>query len=87
METALSKDVKKTILNILPDATVYAIDPDWEHLEALVISPTFKNMPLVKQHQLIMKALKEHFASSVHALALKTFTPEKWEKEKNNYPI
>ena len=32
-----------------------------------------------------MKALKEKFETSVHALALKTFTPEKWESEKHKY--
>lgn len=87
MHTALSEDVKNTILAVLPDATVYAIDPDGEHLEALVISPTFVGQPLVKQHQTVMKALKEHFAERVHALALKTFTPERWEKEKGRYPV
>ena len=32
-----------------------------------------------------MNALKAEFATSVHALALKTFTPEKWENEKSKY--
>ena len=44
-------------------------------------------MMLVKQHQLVMKALKEKFATTVHSLALKTFTPEKWESEKHNYKL
>jgi len=40
---------------------------------------------LIKQHQMVMKPLKQAFAESVHALGLKTFTPDKWEQEKNNF--
>jgi acid stress-induced BolA-like protein IbaG/YrbA len=32
-----------------------------------------------------MMPLTQAFASSVHALALKTFTPEKWELAKHKY--
>ncbi len=79
--------IKECITKTLPDATVYVADPnnDGEHFEAIVVSPTFVGLPLVKQHQKVMNALKEEFATSVHALALKTFTPEKWENEKSKY--
>lgn len=87
MQTALSESVKKTIQDTLPDATVYVVDPDGEHLEAIVISPSFIGKSLIQQHQCIMRALKQDFAERVHALALKTFTPEKWELQKENYPI
>ena len=83
------KDIEQTILSTLPDATVYVADPnnDGEHFQAIVISPSFEGLMLVKQHQLVMNALKEKFETTVHALALKTFTPEKWENEKHHYPI
>jgi acid stress-induced BolA-like protein IbaG/YrbA len=40
---------------------------------------------LIKQHQMVMTPLTQAFASSVHALGLKTFTPQKWELEKSKY--
>jgi len=82
-------DIKQTIEAALPDASVYVADPnnDGEHFQAIVISPSFESMMLVKQHQVVMKALKEKFETSVHALALKTFSPEKWEQEKDNYSL
>jgi acid stress-induced BolA-like protein IbaG/YrbA len=50
------------------------------------LTERFKGMPLIKQHKLVMNALKERFATNeVHALALKTFTPEKWDAAKQNY--
>ncbi len=81
------KSIEESIKKALPDATVYATNPngDGRHFEAIVISPSFEGLPLVKQHQIVMNAMKEEMESHVHALALKTFTPEKWAKEAKNY--
>ena len=47
-----------------------------DHLQVTVISPEFNVLSLVKQHQLVYSALKEELASeAIHALALKTETP------------
>ncbi len=80
-------DIKETIEQAVPNATVHVLDPmnDGQHLQAFVISPAFEGMLLIKQHQMVMGPLTKAFATSVHALALKTFTPEKWELEKTKY--
>ncbi len=83
----LKDDVRNAIITAIPDSEVYVFDPDGQHLEAIVISPRFTTLSLVKQHQIVMNALKESFSTTLHALALKTFTPEKWEREKNNYQL
>ena len=47
-----------------------------DHLQVTVISSDFNGLSLVKQHQLVYSALKEELASeAIHALALKTGTP------------
>ena len=78
----LIKQIEETILHAVPNAQVIVSDPrnDGEHLEAMVISESFVGMPLVKQHQQVMQSLKDAFAGDLHALALKTYTPEKWAK-------
>lgn len=81
----LADKVKATIETAVADSTAYVIDPDGQHLQALVISDSFDGMSLVKQHQLVMKALKEAFDTHLHALQLKTFTPAKWEAQKGQY--
>ena len=85
----LTTAIKCKIEEALPGAIIYVVDPhqDGEHFEALVISDTFVGLPLVKQHQVVMNALKDEFKERVHALALKTFTPEKWESEKHRFPL
>ena len=81
------EEIKRTIEEAVPDSTAYVLDPmnDGEHLHAFVVSSAFKDLMLIKQHQMVMRPLKEAFQQSVHALGLKTFTPEKWEEVKGQY--
>ena len=47
-----------------------------DHLQVTVIASEFNGLSLVKQHQLVYSALRKHLASeAIHALALKTETP------------
>ncbi len=80
-------EIKAIIEQAVPNSTAHVLDPmnDGQHLQAIVISPDFDGMMLVKQHKMVMQPLKEAFAESVHALGLKTFTPEKWENEKSQF--
>lgn len=80
--------IKEEIQKALPDATIYVFDPmnDGQHFESIVVSPSFEGITLVKQHQAVMKPLKGAFETdAVHALRLKTFTPEKWDAVKESY--
>ncbi|PSQ12770.1 BolA family transcriptional regulator [Halobacteriales archaeon QS_5_70_15] len=48
---------------------------DDDHLEALVVSPAFEGVPLVKQHEMVHDALEGRLTRDIHALELKTRTP------------
>lgn len=80
-------EIKQTIEQAVPNSTVYLLDPmnDGQHLQAIVVSPAFEGMMLVKQHQMVLKPLKEAFHSAVHAMGLKTFTPQKWSEVKGQF--
>ena len=82
-------EIKAAIEKAVPNSHAYILDPmnDGQHLQAFVVSPTFEGMMLVKQHQMVMKPLKEAFAGAVHALGLKTFTPQKWEEVRSEYNL
>ena len=72
--------VESMIQSHLPDAQVMVQDlGGGDHLEAIVVSEAFKGLSRIKQHQMVYSALKAEMASeAIHALALKTFTPEDW---------
>lgn len=80
-------ELKEKIESLVPESTVYVLDPmqDGQHLQAIVISPVFEGLPLIKQHQMIMQPLRDALQSSVHALGLKTFVPAKWQDVKGDY--
>lgn len=75
------EEIISTIKKHIEDAEVQILDPrrDGVHLEAIVVSQAFENQSLVKQHRMVMEPLQELFATSLHALALKTYTPKAWE--------
>ena len=75
--------VQSSIENNLADATVIVKDltGGGDHLEAIVVSPDFSGKTRVRQHQMVYAAHQQELASeAIHALALKTFTPEKWKE-------
>ena len=53
-----------------------------DHWEAVIVSPAFSGKSRIQQHQMVYAALGELMAGPVHALALKTYTPESWTEAK-----
>ena len=79
-------EIRTRIETAIPGSNAYVLDPmnDGAHLQAFVISPAFEGMPVFKQQQMVMAAIKDIF-EIVHALGLKTFTPAKWSEVKFQY--
>lgn len=53
---------------------------DGSHFEAVVVSPAFVGKSMVQQHQLVYAALGDRMRAEIHALSMKTYTPEKWDE-------
>ncbi|MEY3182866.1 MAG: hypothetical protein RLZ35_851 [Pseudomonadota bacterium] len=72
-------EVTALIQLALPDATVRVESDDSQHFDAVVISPSFTGKRPVQRQQLVYAALNDHLLSGrLHALALKTLTPEEY---------
>mmetsp|Transcript_10506 Transcript_10506/g.15992 ORF Transcript_10506/g.15992 Transcript_10506/m.15992 type:complete len:90 (+) Transcript_10506:78-347(+) len=54
-----------------------------QKFEIVVASGQFAGVAMLAQHRLVNKAIEE-YRDRIHALSLKTMTPEKWEKQKSN---
>lgn len=82
----LTEEIRRVIESNIETEEVYVLDPqnDQTHLQAIVVSKSFENTPLVKRHKLVMGSLKNHFATTLHALALKTYTPQEWEEQRSS---
>jgi acid stress-induced BolA-like protein IbaG/YrbA len=51
---------------------------DGAHFEATIVSPSFAGLNRVRQHQLVYAALGDRMREEIHALSMKTFSPEEW---------
>lgn len=72
------QDIKRWIEQGL-ETQLVAADGDGHHFEATVVSAAFRGLTRVQQHQRVYAALGERMKSEIHALSLKTCTPEEWE--------
>ncbi len=73
--------VEDMIKTALPDAQVQIQDltGGGDHYQAVVVSSEFAGKTLVQQHQMVYGAVRQAMSSeAIHALALKTYTPEDW---------
>lgn len=75
--------VRQRILDGLPGSQVEVRDltGTGDHFEARIVSSAFVGRAMVEQHQLVYRHLQGWLQSGeLHALALKTYTPEQWGK-------
>ena len=49
---------------------------DGEHFEAFIVSGAFRGKSRVQRHQLVYAALGERMRGEIHALSMRTLTPE-----------
>ena len=52
---------------------------DGRHFEAVIVSAQFRGLNKVRQHQLVYGVLGERMREEIHALSMKTLTPEEWK--------
>ena len=53
---------------------------DNNHFQLVVVSPKFDGKTMVEQHQMVYQAIGDSMREAVHALALKTYTPDQWAR-------
>lgn len=75
--------IRARILGALPgsEAQVQDTTGTGDHFEAFVVSPAFAGKSMVQQHKLVYASVQDWLGTGeLHALALKTYTPEQWKK-------
>lgn len=74
----MSPDVLEARLNTaFPDSEIVLTDlaGDGDHYKARIVSPAFRGLNRVKQHQMVNRALADVLGGELHALALETAAP------------
>lgn len=68
--------IRQLIEQGLPGARVHVHGDDGVHFEALVVSGDFRGKLPLARHRMVYATLGDLMGGAIHALALKTVTPE-----------
>ncbi len=71
-----TQSIETLIAQGLPDAVVAVRSADGVHFEADVISPVFAGKLPLARHRLVYATLGDLMGGDIHALSLKTLTPD-----------
>ncbi len=79
MKTMQPDKIKQLIEAGLPQTEAF-VEGDGAHFTAIVISPSFAGKSRIQKQQLVYDTVRAQLLDgTLHALSLKTFTPDEWE--------
>lgn len=62
--------------------TVYlTVVGDGQHFEAVVVSEEFAGKSRIQRHQRVYQTLGDRMRGEIHALSMKTLTPQEWQEQ------
>lgn len=77
------QELKQVIEVAMPDSQV-SIEGDGCNCQAIIVSDAFDGKSRVARQQLVFSILGKHIASGeIHAITMKTWTPQEWEQHNN----
>ena len=72
------EQVRQYIVDGLPCEHV-DVQGDGQHFEAVIVSAEFAGKRLIARHQLVYAALGERMREEIHALSMRTLTPQEFK--------
>ena len=72
-------ELVKTYIAAGLDCTHLEVDGDGQHFNAVIVSAAFNGKRLIQRHQLVYAALGDRMREEIHALSMKTLTPEEFQ--------
>jgi BolA protein len=87
IEQSLKEKVQTALsplhLEIVNESSSHHRNPDGEtHFKMLIVSSQFEGKSLVERQRSVQALFNEERAGGLHALTMKTLTPQEWEKNK-----
>ena len=61
------------------DCTHLEVEGDGQHFTAVIVSPAFAGKSRIQRHQLVYAALGDRMREEIHALSMKTLTPDEYQ--------
>ncbi|MDN4053614.1 BolA family protein [Massilia sp. YIM B02763] len=61
------------------ECTHLEVEGDGQHFTAVIVSPAFAGKNRIQRHQVVYAALGDRMREEIHALSMKTLTPEEYQ--------
>ncbi len=71
--------IRQLIETGIPGCEARVSGEDGTHFEAVIISAAFAGKSTLQQHQMVYQALGQSMGTDIHALSMRTFTPDSWQ--------
>lgn len=71
-----AETIKQMIEQGLPGAQVEVLGEDGSHFEAVIVSAAFEGKAPLARHRMVYATLGDGMQADIHALSMKTLTPE-----------
>jgi BolA protein len=82
IEAKLQAALHPLHLEVVNESHMHKVAPGAEsHFKVIVVSEQFVGRSLIEQQRLVNVALHAELAGGVHALTMKTLTPERWQAQ------
>lgn len=78
------EEIERILREAMPDARIAVRDLTGtsDHFQVEVVCGMFKGKMLIEQHRMVQAPLQPHLEDErIHALTIKTYTPEEWGKK------
>lgn len=74
----VTPDAIETYIREKLECPYLQVTGDGAHFEAVIVSPAFAGKSRVQRHQIVYGALGARMREEIHALSMKTLSPDEW---------
>ena len=82
LETKLRTSLGATHVEVIDESHLHAghagARDGGRHFRAVIVSEKFEGLSRVRSQQLVYQSVEEWMGKEIHALSMKTFTPDEW---------
>ena len=82
LEARIRDRLKATHVEVVDESHLHAghagARDGGQHFRAIIVSEQFAGLNRVRSQQLVYRSVAEWMGKEIHALSMKTFTPEAW---------
>ena len=83
IEQRLRERLAPTHLELLDDSAKHAghrgATSAGGHYRLVIVSDEFEGRSLIERHRLVNEAVRDLFGPKIHALSMRTLTPDQWQ--------